>query len=106
MSIYEIRDSLKEKGAGRSTLGLNDIYGLKHSRKFRIKKDKIKPGTASLHLYALQLLLPFNPFDLEDESYNIERPFIVRKSNTTGARALIAEMKVNRELAEFMCNRV
>lgn len=106
MNIFAIRDSLKEKGAGRSTLGLNDIYGLKHSRKFRIKKDKIKLGTASIHLYTLQLLLPFNPFDLNDESYNIESPFIIRKSNTTGARALIAEMKSNRELAEFMCSRV
>lgn len=76
-ALQQFEQYMSTQKAGHSELGLRKKEQYMTPRASSLKKVKLVQGSSALYIYPLELRLPFNPKDVDDETFNIETPFIL-----------------------------
>ena len=105
MNVAGLRERIKEKDAGVSSMGMRKIDTMLKSRQQYLKKHKIVMGSTIRSLFPLELQLPFNPFDLDDTRFSSREMWKSPFSVTTTVLLMKEKMRINDALHELVASK-
>lgn len=69
-----------------------------------IKPFKVEPDTKWVLFFPLEVAVPFNPADVEDESFNSSNPFVMPGTVSAAVTVLKKLASSNDKIKELLCN--